>query len=76
LSCLSGDHRELFPQVVNLLREQDANNITVIGGGIIPEQDFQMLLDAGIKLIFTSGVPLDSVLNWIRNNIKAGVKKG
>ena len=70
LSCLSGDHRDLFPQVVNLLREQDANNIAVIGGGIIPEQDFQMLLGTGIKAIFTSGVSLNSVVDWIRNNIK------
>jgi methylmalonyl-CoA mutase C-terminal domain/subunit len=76
LSSLSGDHRNLFPQVVNLLRERDLNDITVIGGGIIPEQDFQMLHDAGIKAIFPPGATLDSIVDWIRNNIRAGVKKG
>jgi methylmalonyl-CoA mutase C-terminal domain/subunit len=76
LSSLSGDHRNLFPQVVNLLRERDSNDITVIGGGIIPEQDFQMLHDAGIKAIFPPGATLDSIVDWIRNNIRAGVKKG
>lgn len=53
LSCLSGAHRVLFPRVVQLLREKNASDITVIGGGIIPEQDFQILYDAGLKAIFT-----------------------
>ena len=70
LSCLSGAHRALFPRVVELLREKDAADITVIGGGIIPEQDFQALYDAGIKAIFTPGATLDSIVDWIRSNIK------
>jgi len=69
LSCLSGDHCNLFPQVVKLLREKGADDVTVIGGGIIPEQDFQKLYETGIKAIFTPGAPLDSIVNWIRNNI-------
>ena len=40
LSCLSSAHRKLFPKVVDLLREKNAGDISVIGGGIIPEQDF------------------------------------
>ena len=71
LSCLSGAHRVLFPRVVELLREKNADDITVIGGGIIPEQDFQMLYDAGIKAIFTPGTSLDSVVEWIRRHIKS-----
>ena len=59
LSCLSGAHRYLFPAVAELLKEQGADDITVIGGGIIPEQDFQLLYDAGIKAIFTPGAKLD-----------------
>jgi len=70
LSCLSGAHRALFPRVVELLREKDAADITVIGGGIIPEQHFQALYDAGIKAIFTPGATLDSIVDWIRTNIK------
>jgi methylmalonyl-CoA mutase C-terminal domain/subunit len=70
LSCLSGAHRALFPRVVELLREKDAADITVIGGGIIPEQDFQALYDAGIEAIFTPGATLDSIVDWIRTNIK------
>lgn len=70
LSCLSGAHRALFPRVVELLKEKGAADITVIGGGIIPEQDFQALYDAGIKAIFTPGATLDSIVEWIRTNIK------
>jgi len=71
LSCLSGAHRVLFPRVVELLREKDAADITVIGGGIIPEQDFDMLYKAGIQAIFTPGASLDSIVEWIREHIKA-----
>ena len=70
LSCLSSAHRKLFPRVVALLREKDAGDISVIGGGIIPEQDFQALYDAGIKAIFTPGASLDSIVEWINTNIK------
>jgi len=70
LSCLSGAHRALFPRVVALLREKGASDITVIGGGIIPEQDFQPLYDAGIKAIFTPGASLEAIVEWIRTNIK------
>lgn len=70
LSCLSGAHRILFPRVVELLREKGADDITVIGGGIIPEQDISLLYDSGIKAIFTPGASLDSIVEWIKTNIK------
>jgi methylmalonyl-CoA mutase C-terminal domain/subunit len=70
LSCLSGAHRYLFPQVVTLLKEKGADDITVIGGGIIPEQDFKKLLDAGIKAIFVPGTTLDSIVEWVSKNVK------
>jgi methylmalonyl-CoA mutase C-terminal domain/subunit len=70
LSCLSGAHRVLFPRVVELLNEKGAADITVIGGGIIPEQDFQLLYSSGIKAIFTPGASLDSIVEWININIK------
>ena len=70
LSCLSGAHRYLFPRVVELLRERGASDITVIGGGIIPDQDFQALYDAGIRAIFTPGASLASIVDWVRQNVK------
>jgi methylmalonyl-CoA mutase C-terminal domain/subunit len=70
LSCLSGAHRYLFPRVVELLREGGADDITVIGGGIIPDQDFALLNAAGIKAIFSPGAKLDAIVAWVRTNIK------
>jgi len=69
LSCLSGAHRYLFPRVVELLKAQGAEDITVIGGGIIPDQDFSLLYDAGIKAIFTPGASLESIVAWIKENV-------
>lgn len=70
LSCLSGAHRYLFPRVVELLREQGGDDIMVIGGGIIPEQDFAPLYEAGLKAIFTPGASLDSIIDWVRANVR------
>jgi len=70
LSCLSGAHRTLFPRVAELLKERGAADIAVIGGGIIPDQDFPLLYDAGIMAIFTPGATLDSIVDWVRKNVK------
>ena len=70
LSCLSGAHRYLYPAVTRLLKEKGADDITVIGGGIIPEQDFKLLYDAGLKAIFVPGTTLDSIVDWINTNVK------
>lgn len=70
LSCLSGAHTYLYPRVAELLREQGADDITVVGGGIIPDKDFQPLYDAGLKALFVPGATLDSICDWIRENVK------
>ena len=69
LSCLSGAHKYLFPQVAKLLQDEGATDITVIGGGIIPEKDMPALYEAGLKGIFTPGATLDSLVEWINTNI-------
>ncbi len=70
LSCLSGAHRYLFPKVVELLKERGAEDIAVIGGGIIPDQDFENLYKSGIKAIFTPGAKLETIVEWVQTNIK------
>ena len=71
LSCLSGAHIHLFSEVVRLLREKGANDITVIGGGIIPGEDFPKLKQAGIKKIFLPGTPIDEIMEWTKKNVKS-----
>ena len=70
LSCLSGAHTYLFTEVVKQLREKGADDITVIGGGIIPEEDIPKLKQAGIKAIFLPGTPLDEIIKWTIENVK------
>ena len=74
LSCLSGAHMTLFPRVVDLLKEQGADDIVVFGGGIIPEPDIAKLREAGIVEIFTPGAPTTDIVDWVNNNI--GTKEG
>ncbi|HBQ86804.1 MAG TPA: methylmalonyl-CoA mutase [Syntrophomonas sp.] len=69
LSCLSGAHNYLFTQVAKLLKDEGADDIIVIGGGIIPEKDMEGLYQAGLKAIFTPGATLDSLVEWINNNV-------
>jgi len=71
LSCLSGAHLYLFSEVVKQLREKGAGDITVIGGGIIPEGDIPKLREAGIREIFLPGTPLKKILEWTKENVNS-----
>ena len=70
MSLLSGAHNHLFPKVVELLKEKDAADILVIGGGVIPENDIPFLKEKGISDIFTPGTPTKKVVEYIRNNVE------
>ena len=70
LSCLSGAHMYLFKRVIELLRENKAADIIVIGGGIIPEEDIPKLKKLGIKEIFLPGTSLDKIVGWVKDNVK------
>jgi len=69
LSCLSGAHMYLFPRVVELLKENKAEDITIVGGGIIPEDDILKLKKAGIKEVFLPGTSINEIVNWTRANV-------
>jgi methylmalonyl-CoA mutase C-terminal domain/subunit len=69
LSCLSGAHIYLFGRVLELLKENKADDVMVIGGGIIPEEDLPKLKELGIKEIFLPGTTLDNIVGWVRNNV-------
>jgi methylmalonyl-CoA mutase C-terminal domain/subunit len=70
LSALSGAHMYLFKRVLELLKANKADDIMVIGGGIIPEEDIPKLKKLGIKEIFLPGTSLDNIVNWVRDNVK------
>jgi len=72
LSCLSGAHRYLFPRVVELLREKEMDDVRVIGGGIIPEEDILFLKEKGVSEIFRPGTFVKDIADYIRKNVKHG----
>jgi len=69
LSVLSGAHMYLFKQVLDLLRANKADDVMVVGGGIIPEEDIPKLKKLGIKEIFLPGTSLDKIVGWVRDNV-------
>lgn len=62
LSSLSGAHLRLFPAVVAALAAMGAGDIPVLGGGVIPAEDFAALEAAGIVQIFTAGAPVAEII--------------
>lgn len=70
LSILSGAHNTLLPKVVDLLRQQEAEDILVIGGGVIPDDDIPFLKEHGIEEVFTPGTPTQTTIDYIKEHIK------
>ncbi|HVS68623.1 MAG TPA: cobalamin B12-binding domain-containing protein [Mycobacteriales bacterium] len=71
LSVLSGAHMTLFRKVVELLAQQDARDIVVFGGGIIPDADIAPLKEIGVAEVFTPGTPTGTIVDWVRDHVPA-----
>jgi methylmalonyl-CoA mutase C-terminal domain/subunit len=71
LSVLSGAHMTLFAKVVDLLKQRDASDIVVFGGGIIPEGDIPELEKLGVAKIFTPGATTTEIVDWVRSAVPA-----
>jgi len=72
LSCLSGAHMRLFPEVVKLVREQGDDETIIFGGGVIPKKDWDELLKAGMKTIFGPGTPIADIVSFINEHAPEG----
>ena len=70
ISILSGAHNFLFPRLIELLKERDAESIQVFGGGIIPEEDIAALKAVGVMEIFAPGTSTEQVVDWVRSNVR------
>jgi methylmalonyl-CoA mutase, C-terminal domain len=66
LSVLSGAHGTLFPRIKELLVKEGADDIVLFGGGTIPPEDVQPLLDAGVAGVFTPGTPMATIVDFVR----------
>lgn len=71
MSILSGAHMTLFPEVMDLLKKEGANDIILFGGGIVPKDDVKKLKELGVKEIFLPGSPTTEIVEWIRKNVPA-----
>jgi methylmalonyl-CoA mutase C-terminal domain/subunit len=69
LSILSGAHMTLFPDLLDKLRREGADDILVFGGGIIPKDDIEALKKLGVKEIFIPGTHTQDVIHWIKTNV-------
>ena len=68
LSILSGAHLEILPEIMRLLQEEEMDDVKVILGGIIPEQDREILLEMGISAVFGPGTSMSEIVEFIQHN--------
>jgi methylmalonyl-CoA mutase C-terminal domain/subunit len=73
LSVLSGAHNYLFKRVLELLKENGAEDIALFGGGIIPPEDVAALKAMGVKELFTPGTSTQDIIRFVHENIRAAV---
>jgi methylmalonyl-CoA mutase C-terminal domain/subunit len=69
-SILSGAHLALISEIKRLLKENGADNIPIIGGGIIPDEDIPRLAELGVRKVFQPGTSLEEIVKWTEANIQ------
>jgi methylmalonyl-CoA mutase C-terminal domain/subunit len=70
MSIMSGAHMTLFPAVIELLGKAGVSDVTIFGGGIIPDADIPELKKLGVAEIFTPGATTKAIADWVRDNVK------
>lgn len=70
LSSLAGAHLYLFQKVIDLLKAEGADDVMLIGGGIVPERDISKLKAIGVREVFLPGTSLVTIVDWVRKHVK------
>ena len=70
LSVLSGAHMTLCPQIMELVRKEQMDDVLVVVGGIIPDEDITKLKDDGVSEIFPPGTSTEDIVNYVRTNVR------
>ncbi len=71
LSILSGAHNAIVPRVMDLMRQNKMDDVIVVVGGTIPNQDLASLKNSGVAAVFGPGTAMDDIIKFIRGNVKA-----
>ena len=71
MSILSGAHMAIFPKVMELLKQNQVDDVLVAAGGILPDEDIPAIKAMGIKGCFGPGAPLETIIQFVRNNVYA-----
>ncbi len=69
MSILSGAHMAIFPEITRLLRENNVDDVLVMAGGILPDEDLPAIEAMGIKGNFGPGTPMTTIIDFVRQNI-------
>ncbi len=70
LSILSGAHMTLFPAIIDLMKAKGIDEVSIFGGGIIPEEDIAKLAALGVRGIFRPGASTEDIVGWVRENVR------
>jgi methylmalonyl-CoA mutase C-terminal domain/subunit len=73
LSILSGAHMSLFARIIDLLKNEKAEDIILFGGGIIPDADIKSLKAMGVAEIFTPGAPTEEIVKWLKGVVHGSI---
>lgn len=71
MSILSGAHMALFPKVMELLKKDGVDDVLVAAGGILPDEDIPTIKALGIQGCFGPGTPMEEIIEFVRNNVRA-----
>ena len=72
MSILSGAHMAIFPKVMELLRENGVDDVLVMAGGILPDEDIPAIESMGIKGNFGPGTSMSTIIDYVRANVVPG----
>jgi methylmalonyl-CoA mutase, C-terminal domain len=70
LSILSGAHNALFPEIMKLLKEAGVDDVLVLAGGIIPDEDVPRLKEIGVREVFGPGTATGDIVSYIRDHVR------
>jgi methylmalonyl-CoA mutase C-terminal domain/subunit len=70
VSILSGAHRTIIPRICELLRGNGLDDVVVVVGGIVPDEDIPILKQAGIAEVFQPGVSTQQIVDFIRSHVR------